>query len=286
MVVAETVRRTTHPISLTIWLAATVVAAVAGPFGTFQAGSIEVVGLYWLVVIGVSIPLGHAVRITVTKLLSHRPVVLHDVLVPLIMAALYTPFVLHCSRVILGKPPDAGPSHLLFFLTVLIIACMVSILIAVFRMVSEEQDGHGASRASVIGDAAAPPRPRLLERIGASDGVGLVRMTVEDHYVIVHLDDGTVHRLLMRFGDAVIETSGIEGFLTHRSHWVAARAVQRIERDGGREVVRLVDGSCVPVSRTFRARLPDVLASCNASAKVTPGSFTSPAEARGSRAAR
>lgn len=291
LVLAETVRRSLHPISIAIWLAASVLAALAGPFGTFNAGSIELIALYWMIVIGTAIPLGHAIRILVTECLSHRPVMQHDVMVPSIMAMLYTPFVMLCNRVILGKPPDEGVSQLMFFLTVLIIACMVSILIVVFRNVAELDAGDrgGRDRGANTGGATTGDdalRPRLLDRIGAPAGAGLLRMTVDDHYVIIHLDDGSVHRLLMRFADAVAEASGIDGFLTHRSHWVAVQAVQGLERDAGREVVMLIDGSSVPVSRTFRSHLAALLSGPRDDGAPASVRFTRRAEAPGSRTAR
>jgi DNA-binding LytR/AlgR family response regulator len=97
--------------------------------------------------------------------------------------------------------------------------------------------------------------PRLFARLGCVEGRRVLRLTVDDHYVIVGFADGGEQRLLMRFADAVREMEGQDGFLTHRSHWVSADSVVRAWRSGGRDIVELVDGSTVPVSRTYRATL-------------------------------
>ena len=84
-----------------------------------------------------------------------------------------------------------------------------------------------------------------------------MRLTVDDHYVDVYLDDGTQHRVLMRLTDAIREMDGAPGFCTHRSHWVSATHIRRAIKQRNREFVVLNDGTQVPVSKTYRE---DVLA--------------------------
>jgi DNA-binding LytR/AlgR family response regulator len=45
---------------------------------------------------------------------------------------------------------------------------------------------------------------------------------------------------------------GALGRRVHRSWWVAADAVEGVERDGQRLLLRLSDNRCVPVGRTYR----------------------------------
>ena len=88
--------------------------------------------------------------------------------------------------------------------------------------------------------AALPP-----ERRGA-----LLALEAEDHYHRVHTDRGNalIHK---RLSDALTEVAAIDGLRVHRSWWVAKAAIERVERDGDRLSLRLVNGLAVPVSRTY-----------------------------------
>lgn len=94
--------------------------------------------------------------------------------------------------------------------------------------------------------------PRLYQRLAEGAASPVSRLTVDDHYVEVHLQDGSSQRLLMRLADAVSEMDETPGFYTHRSHWVAADQVVAAFREKQREFLRLRDGAAVPVSRTYR----------------------------------
>ena len=100
--------------------------------------------------------------------------------------------------------------------------------------------------------AEAARAPRLYQRLENGPETPVSRLTVDDHYVEVHLQDGSSHRLLMRLADAVSEMDETPGFYTHRSHWVAADQVVEAYREKQREFLRLRDGAAVPVSRTYR----------------------------------
>jgi DNA-binding LytR/AlgR family response regulator len=54
----------------------------------------------------------------------------------------------------------------------------------------------------------------------------------------------------MRMRDAIDELEGVRGLQVHRSWWVANDAVERVERDGDRLRLRLVNGLVVPVARS------------------------------------
>jgi DNA-binding LytR/AlgR family response regulator len=77
-------------------------------------------------------------------------------------------------------------------------------------------------------------------------------VSVRDHYVDVLTDKGKAS-LLMRFSDAIAETSPEPGARVHRSYWVAWAAVAATERSGATLRLRLTDGTLVPVSRAQRA---------------------------------
>ena len=104
------------------------------------------------------------------------------------------------------------------------------------------------------GPAAAAPAQALLARLPARRRGELLHMRMQDHYVEVHTTRG-MEMLLLRFRDALREVEYAEGMQVHRSHWVAQAAVDGVERRDGRVTLRLVNGSKVPVSRSFAPAL-------------------------------
>jgi len=102
-------------------------------------------------------------------------------------------------------------------------------------------------------DGIAPPalRARLPPRLARAR---LVAVEAEDHYLRIRTDAGSA-LVLMRLGDALEALSGLDGFRTHRSWWVARTAVEAVRWKGGRGALTLSDGSSAPVSRTYAAAL-------------------------------
>ncbi len=98
---------------------------------------------------------------------------------------------------------------------------------------------------------ADPAAPRFLERLPPKlCGAELWAVEAEDHYLRLHTSQGT-DLVLMRLSDAIIELDGIEGAQTHRSWWIARKAVHAAELINGRAILSLADGTIVPVSRTY-----------------------------------
>jgi hypothetical protein len=79
-------------------------------------------------------------------------------------------------------------------------------------------------------------------------------LRMEDHYVRIRTEHGS--RLEMGpLARVTAGLSGVEGLQTHRSWWVARRAIEGVERDGRNLRLRLVDGQTAPVSRASVAKL-------------------------------
>ncbi len=91
-------------------------------------------------------------------------------------------------------------------------------------------------------------RPRFLDRLPGTVSP-LLCLSMEDHYVRAHGPEASA-LILMRMRDAVAELGGLPGLQVHRSWWVASSAVDRIEKDGERVRLRLVNGMTVPVARS------------------------------------
>ena len=75
------------------------------------------------------------------------------------------------------------------------------------------------------------------------------------HYVIFHTDKGATRRL-MRFHDAVAGVTA-PGFQTHRSWWVAADSIRRVDFDN--RYIELNSGMTVPIARAKIAPLRSAL---------------------------
>lgn len=86
------------------------------------------------------------------------------------------------------------------------------------------------------------------------DPGAVLYLRMEDHYVRIRTEDGS----RLEIGPLARVTaglSGVEGLQTHRSWWVARRAIEGVERDGRNLRLRLVDGETAPVSRASVAKL-------------------------------
>lgn len=109
----------------------------------------------------------------------------------------------------------------------------------------------------------ASTRPALLDRIPLEKRGALLRLEVQDHYVLAVTTKGS-ELLLMRLSDAIAETGDDTGLQIHRSHWLADQGIDRIDRQGGKNprlLITTVDGETLPVSRSHldkvRARWGD-----------------------------
>lgn len=115
-------------------------------------------------------------------------------------------------------------------------------------------------RARQVGPASARPAvvPSLKsgpsEATPSADAGNVLYLRMEDHYVRIRTENGS--RLEMGpLARVTAMLSGVEGLQTHRSWWVARRAITGVERDGRNLRLRLVDGETAPVSRASVAKL-------------------------------
>jgi hypothetical protein len=90
----------------------------------------------------------------------------------------------------------------------------------------------------------------LIARLRPDRRGRLLALESEDHYVRVRTSAGD-ELLHMRFGDAIDRLGPDLGSRVHRGWWVARDAVRRQRRDGDRVIVELLDGTEVPISRTY-----------------------------------
>ncbi|HKK35371.1 MAG TPA: LytTR family DNA-binding domain-containing protein [Paracoccaceae bacterium] len=117
---------------------------------------------------------------------------------------------------------------------------------------SPERSRETPAKAARATDA--PPEAAILRRLPAAKRGGLLRLSMQDHYVEIVTETGS-DLALLRLSDAMDEAAPTRGLQVHRSHWVAEGAVAEARREGGRVRLTLLDGSSVPVSRGRMAAL-------------------------------
>ena len=245
------------PRRLVIWAIFSVAISIAGPFGTFDGMAWPVRLAYWAGLIGLSIPVHHAIRTGVKRHRAGLNFWVASLVIGLAFAAVFTPMVW-----VLTKPfADRGMVTLVPFWIMALVNLLASgIVRSVHGLwhLDALESGRIAAAAVVREEPEPvpphrqdPPMPRLLLRLDADKRGNLQHLSVRDHYVVVQTDRGQ-STLLMRFADALGELDGIDGMRVHRSHWVARTAVAGVERSSGKLHLRLRDGRLVPVSRSYR----------------------------------
>jgi hypothetical protein len=108
-------------------------------------------------------------------------------------------------------------------------------------------------RVRIPARGPAPLVPVEAPAIAADPGAVLY-LRMEDHYVRIR----TEHGARLEIGPLSRVTAGlkgVEGLRTHRSWWVARRAIAGVERDGRNLRLKLIDGETAPVSRASVAKL-------------------------------
>lgn len=224
------------------WLVTSFVVALAGPFGTFETQPFLWRLVYWTGVDGVAIVIAFSCRFFWHGMIKGDPRWLEDFAVIGTLAVVFGPFVVTLNAWLVGPEIETGID--LFQAT--FITFVVGLMIVILRRFMQE---------SAV--SQAPRRDRLLDRIGAPDGERLVRVWSDNHHIIVRTTDGTDYRILMRLRDAVNEIDVEPGHCVHRSHWVATAQIREIEREQGREVIKMPCGARVPVGPKYRPDLVD-----------------------------
>ncbi len=81
----------------------------------------------------------------------------------------------------------------------------------------------------------------------------------QEHYVRITTKEET-RMVLARFSDVIREMTKEQGMQVHRSHWVSKAAIVGKNKLGQNLCLTLSTGDSVPVSRSFRQRIDDELA--------------------------
>lgn len=243
----------TSPRVLGAMAAVAVILGLAGPFGSFsELGFGPRLG-YWTAIVFLTYGAGLFAAVVLEELVRDR-LTNRATIIGLMGLGASVPalIVVTLVNMVFLSTPHFDPTSLM----TLWVYCLV-IGIGVSLIHSLVMAGHQIASAPATGIPVAPEvaraRAKLLDRLPVGQRGRLTRLSMQDHYVEVVTDRGK-ELLLMRLSDAIAETDGVAGLQIHRSHWVAIEAIKRVERRRGKVVVEMIDGTVLPLSRTYLAQ--------------------------------
>ncbi len=236
------ISRVLSPLSLLIWGVVGAIATLAGPFGTYEAMTLPYRALFWGLFVGLSIVVGRGTRVALERLMPGRRAWVRDSIHLVVVVPVITLMVLGLVPVMPGTGAMGSPSGV----TVAGYVLAIGLIILGFQRAVRVEPAVG-------GDASV--HPRLSERLPRERRGTILRLSGQDHHVEVVTTQGRV-TLRMRLADAIREMEPVEGYCTHRSHWVARAAIERVERESAAKWwVVLRNGDRVPLTRTYRPQL-------------------------------
>lgn len=224
---------------------ASVIAALLGPFTTYEKFTFLERLAYWtLLTFGVLFP-ATALRLGVLRLIR-GPVLQVDLVAAGVIALVFGPIV-WAINVFMMNFDVAYLSDFLKQIALVFLICLGPVILRAYvRILSDEQAAESTGSV-VAGEGASGPA--FLQRLEADKRGTLWRVSANDHQLVVSTSEGET-QIRMRFSDALTELEAFEGARLHRSHWVAFHSIVSVVQDGRRHSVRLQCGTDVPVSRT------------------------------------
>lgn len=235
-----------------VWVVATLVLTLLGPFSTFTSLSVGARKLYWAVTIGSAILLVIGIRriANMTRLFRARPVV-YDTGIGLAFVALYLPILSAINQLF-----ATGPLALSSWQIAMIVAGIAAtqILLRAILGLRSNQPALAERPLNAQYDPLLPDTglTQLQARIPRELRGDILSISSANHHVSVQTDKGKA-LVLVRFSDALKETADMPGQQIHRSHWVAQGAVEGLAQREGKLVAVLRTGAALPVSKTFEA---------------------------------
>lgn len=253
-----------------LWIVFSIVCAIfalTGPFGTFESLKFPARLGYWVIVQILTWGLALSV-ISLCGALRQRPAFsdMATVLVGALIAAVPIGFVVE----LVGANTFDRPLTLAGIVGQAALSAPVSVLLGLLvslflREAKPEQVVSSSAPASAI-----KPGDRLLRRLPAEKRGALLYLSMQDHYVEVVTSNGSA-LILLRFQEALDELIGYDGLQVHRSHWAAFDAVEEVQREAGKVLLKMRDGTTLPVSRSFAKPVRQALEERVADRKLSGG---------------
>lgn len=244
--IQETFDSLSSRLTVMIWILASVVGGISGPFGLFSIMTLDQRLLVFTIITSIAILLSHAGYIVAKMFFDRDRFILQTLVGSCAACAMITPVIWWLRPLLVPFNPEVVPN----IQVVAVYVATFGVPAAVLRILLAGALGE----SGVVRPAIGPPR--LARRLQNGRSAKIYRITVRDHFVDVVTSHGS-ETLRMRFSDAVSEVDTLDGMNTHRSHWVAKAAVVGHEREGSRLFLVLINGDRVPVSRSYRPRVEE-----------------------------
>ena len=224
-------------------LAAGTFLAILAPYGTAQLG-MPWIWLYWTGLMALGWLSGNGCSWLFDRFAPDWPKPATGLAMSILVSLPVAAAVALLQLVLGGRYPLYVLPMIYFFVWV------ISAAVVTVTMLVE----HNRERAATDPDAARPLpslTDKLPPRLRRAD---ILALEAEDHYLRVHTDRGDC-LILMRLSDAIAAVAPLDGARTHRSWWVARKAVDQVSRGDGRATLSISTGAEVPVSRTYAPKL-------------------------------
>jgi hypothetical protein len=234
------------------WAVCTYLAAVVGPFATFNVFSFAERLIYWGWLIGMAFVLGLVVR-RVTLRVFGRDDLGVDLVGAVIHAGILGVLVWVVNLRVYGFDVG-GVWWVIYHVGIGLGVCVVIALLRekLRRMSKAALIAPGREEGAVRDHAVA--RPAFLHRMEDPPIGRVTRVSADNHYLDIFTHAGR-GRIMMRFRDALEELEDLPGHRIHRSHWVAEEVLVRVRAEGRRHVAELACGTELPVSKAHLDRL-------------------------------
>ncbi|WP_209426654.1 LytTR family DNA-binding domain-containing protein [Pararhodobacter sp. SW119] len=234
------------------------VLGLIGPFGTYEMLPTLPRLTYWLAIVALNWLLCDIAIRRVDDVVP-EDISLRRILVPLFGAVLVSLPATGVVAIAGGVSGIGWPESILsLYWKVALLLVAISLPVYTFADLREVAESAARSPGSAPQDTgesgeAATGLALFLARLARPLEGRLLCLEMQDHYLVVHTTEGS-DLILCRMEDAARELGAL-GLRVHRSWWVAANAVEAVERDGQRLMLRLSDDRRVPVGRTYRESL-------------------------------
>ncbi len=234
-------------IELAACLATGALLGVFGPFGSFQNDVVLIRVAYWVIVfVTCGVAYGLAIRFVAPRARRKRiPVWAWTPAMVLIISFPLTVITRAVATVFwpaIGGVVSRVDWYGQVVLVSLVYVCLYGVL------------PRGLPRSAPPAAPGIAETPQILRHLPPRLGKQILCLSMEDHYVRLHTEHGSV-LVLMSLNQAIEELGRLDGLQVHRSWWVARHAVERVIEDGRSVRLVLRSGIEAPVSRASVVRL-------------------------------
>jgi len=230
-------------------------AGITGPFGTFVYAPLVPRTIYWIIVISGGYALWWGLGALGKRFVPDWPYEWGEVLIA-IPFALINPvslvgYHLGLNATFGSRFPTEWSYFVISHLTLSVFVILPTIFIS--RQIILDAETNAGREAIDLLFEKLPTRLR---------GATPFALSAEGNYVRVYTERGD-DLIMSTFEEAVRAVSGIPGVRTHRSWWVAEKAVRRVEKSGSSYLVALESGLEAPLGRRRKSAMDPILERMN-----------------------